>query len=186
MAKVKLTANTALYPVPVVLVSCCDEPDKKTNIITIAWCGIVCSNPPLISISIRPSRHSHEIIKRSGNFVVNIPTEEILEKVDFCGNHSGSGIDKFQKCSFGKLPSSKISSPMIKECPVNIECSLRQVIELGAHNMFIGEVLAVHVDNELLDKEKNIDYKKAMPVVFNQGEYWSLGKKIGQYGFSVK
>lgn len=184
MPKVKLPPSEALYPVPVVLVSCGDM--DKSNIITIAWCGIVCSNPPLISISVRPQRYSHDIISRSGSFVVNIPTEGLLEKTDFCGMVSGVSTDKFKACGFSKSPSTIVSSPLIEECPVNIECKVIKSLKLGVHDMFIGEILAVHADKDVLNKDGGIDYKKARPIVFNQGEYWGLGKQMGRYGFSSK
>lgn len=182
MSKINLPPNEALYPVPVVLVSSGDK--DKANIITIAWCGVVCSKPPLLSISIRPSRHSHKIISESRDFVVNVPREELLERTDFCGMVSGNTVDKFKTCNFTKTPSSKVSSPIIEECPVNIECKVVKSLKLGAHDMFIGEVVAVHADEDVLDKSGNIDYKKAKPFVYNRGEYWNLGTKIGRYGFS--
>ena len=184
MPKIKLPPSEALYPVPVVLVSSGDK--NSANIITIAWCGVVCSNPPLMSVSIRPSRHSHKIISAKGDFVINIPREELLEKTDFCGIASGSTTDKFKACGFTKTTSSKIASPIIEECPVNIECKVIKSFNLGTHDIFIAEVLAVHVDKDILDKDGKIDYNKAKPVVFNRGEYWNLGKKIGYYGFSSK
>lgn len=184
MPKVKLPPSEALYPVPVVLVSCGDM--NKANIITIAWCGVVCSNPPLISISVRPQRFSHDMISRGGDFVVNIPTEGLLKKADFCGIVSGTATDKFKACGFTKVPSTIVSSPLIEECPVNIECKVIKTLELGVHDMFIGEILAVHADKDVLDKDGRIDHKKTRPIVFNHGEYWGLGKQIGRYGFSSK
>ena len=184
MQKKQFPPSEALYPAPVVLVSCGDR--KSSNIITIAWCGVVCSNPPLLSISIRPSRYSHKIIKDSGDFVINIPNEDLIKKADLCGIVSGRDKDKFQLCKFTGIPSSKISSPMIEECPVNIECKLKDIIPLGTHDMFIGEVLVFHVDESAMDEKGRIYYKRLKPVVYNQGEYWNLGKKIGNYGFSGK
>lgn len=186
MSKLELPPKEALYPVPVTLVSCTGKQGKNDNIITIAWCGVVCSNPPMISVSIRPSRHSHKLISQTGDFVINIPTKSILDKADACGIHSGKDTDKFKMCSFTKVPSSKISSPMIKECPVNIECRLKEIVKLGAHDMFIGEVVMVHADKKIVGSGGGIDYKKAEPFVYNQGEYWDLGKKIGYYGCSGK
>jgi flavin reductase (DIM6/NTAB) family NADH-FMN oxidoreductase RutF len=174
----------ALYPVPVVLVTSGDK--DEANVITIAWCGVVCSQPPMLSISVRPSRHSHKLIERCGNFVVNIPDEGLINKTDYCGIVSGSATNKFKACDFTLTPSSKVSSPMIGECPVNIECRVTKRLSLGAHDMFIGEVLAVHVDKSVTGKDGAIDFKKARPFVFNRGEYWSLGAKIGHYGFSSK
>lgn len=185
MSKIRLPPQVeALYPVPVVLVSSGDK--GNANIITIAWCGVVCSNPPLLSISIRPSRHSHKIISERKDFVINIPNEDLLEKTDICGMVSGSSIDKFKACVFTKIPSSEVSAPLIKECPVNIECKVIRDLSLGTHDLFIGRVVNVHADEEILDKKGNIDFKKAKAFVFNRGEYWSLGKKIGSYGFSAK
>jgi flavin reductase (DIM6/NTAB) family NADH-FMN oxidoreductase RutF len=184
MKKLEMPPSEALYPVPVVLVSSLDKTTGKANIITIAWCGIVCSNPPLVSISIRPSRHSHKLIKETGDFVINIPTSLIVKKVDLCGIRSGKDIDKFRACSFSALPSRQVASPMIKECPVNIECKLKDIVSLGVHDMFIAEVVSVHADESVVGENGDIDYVKAMPLVFNQGEYWDLGKKIGTYGFS--
>ncbi len=159
---------------------------EKANIITIAWCGVVCSKPPLLSVSIRPSRHSNKLIKEANDFVINIPTEELIKSVDLCGITSGKDKDKFGLCNFTKIPSKKITSVMIKECPVNIECKLNSVTKLGAHDMFIGEVVAVHIDKKIIGPDGRIDYKKAKPFVYNQGEYWSLGEKISSYGFSGK
>lgn len=184
MSKRELAPGEALYPVPVVLVSCQDR--DKANIITIAWCGVVCSKPPLLSISIRPSRYSHGIISRCGDFVINIPSQDILKQADRCGIISGNDKDKFAICNFTKMKSSIVQSPMIKECPVNIECRLIKTLRLGAHDMFIGEVVKVHADESIFDKDGRIDYSTAKPIVYNQGEYWNLGKKIGSYGFSAK
>ena len=184
--KLQLPPSECLYPVPVVLVSCSNKNTKITNIITIAWCGVVCSVPPLLSISIRPSRYSHEIIRQAGNFVINIPSVSLVKSVDWCGIKSGRVTDKFKECGFTKIDSTKISSPMIKECPVNIECILKDIIKLGAHDMFIGEVVVIHADKDITAKGGRIDFKKAKPFVYNQGEYWDLGKPIGSYGYSGK
>jgi len=185
MPKINFPPNEALYPLPVVLVSSGDK--DRANIITIAWCGVVSSEPPLLSVSIRPSRYSHKIVSEVGDFVINIPSEKLLKKTDFCGIVSGScSVDKFKSCGFTKIASLKVSSPIIAQCPVNIECKVIKSLKLGAHDMFIGEVLAVHVDKDILNKNGGIDYTKAKPFVFNRGEYWNLGKKIGHYGFSSK
>ncbi len=186
MAKREFPPSEALYPVPVVLVSCLDKTSKKTNIITLAWCGVVSSNPPMIGISIRPSRLSHKLIQKTKDFVVNIPSVKILKEADLCGTLSGRDIDKFKKCSFTSSASSKIASPMITECPVNIECRLKDVIKLGAHDLFIGEVVAVHADDDILKPGGSIDYDLALPFVYTQGEYREVGKKVGFYGFSKK
>ncbi len=186
MPKREIPACEALYPVPVVLVSCHDVTTQKNNIITIAWCGVAASKPPTLSISVRPSRHSHAIIRASGDFVINIPTIAILKEADLCGVTSGKDTDKFKACNFHPQRASKVSSCLIQECPVNIECVLKDTVSLGSHDMFLGRVVAVHVDEGLLDKDENIDYGKARPVVYNQGQYWDLGKAVGYYGFSKK
>ena len=186
MPKKEFPPKEGLCPVPVVLVSTINKATQVPNIITIAWCGVVCSDPAMISVSIRPSRYSHQLIKETGDFVVNIPTAPILKKVDLCGIRSGRNTDKFKACSLTPVPSKKILSPMIKECPVNIECRLKDVISLGVHDMFIGEVQLIHIDDKVLMPGGGIDYIKASPFVFNQGEYWDLGKRIGHYGFSAE
>ena len=185
MSKSDFPPSEFLYPAPLVLVSSIDKKTHKPNIITIAWCGVVCSNPPLLGVSIRPSRHSHKLIKTCRDFVINIPSADLLEKADLCGIVSGSRTDKFKACSFTAIPSSIISSPMIKECPVNVECRLVKIIELGSHDLFIGEVVAVHADEEV-SARGGIDFKKASPVTYCRGEYWNLGHKIGHYGYSKK
>lgn len=184
MPKREFPPSEALYPVPVVLVSCADKAAGRANIITLAWCGVVCSKPPMLGISIRPSRLSHRLIKETKDFVVNIPSVKILKETDLCGVISGKDTDKFKACSFTKKASSKVSSPMIAECPVNIECVLKSVIELGTHDLFIGEVAAVHADEGILSPGGSIDYGLAMPFVYTQGEYRELGGKVGLYGFS--
>ena len=182
--KKSIGARERLYPNPVVMVSCSNG--KTDNIITLAWVGTVCSNPPMISISIRPSRYSHEIITASKELVINIPDAKMTEACDFCGTHSGRDIDKFKALNLTKEKGFTVNTPLIKECPVNIECKVSKVINLGTHDMFIGEVVAVHADDALLDRNGRIDYAKARPFVFNGGEYWSLGSKIGSYGYSQK
>lgn len=186
MPKREFPPSEALYPVPVVLVSCIDKASKKTNIITLAWCGVVCSKPPMLGISIRPSRLSHRLIKETKDFVVNIPSVNILKEADLCGVISGKDTDKFQACSFTALASSKVKSPIIKECPVNIECVLKNVIKLGTHDLFLGEVVALHANDDVLKPDGSIDYEKTMPFVYTQGEYRELGRKVGLHGFSKK
>lgn len=174
-----------MYPTPVVMVTCVDK-EGKPNIITLAWVGIVCSDPAMIGIAIRPSRYSNSLIKESEEFVVNIPTVELAKKADYCGHVSGRDTDKFEETGFFVVSPSKIKTPLIEECPMNIECEVRQTISLGAHDLFIGEVVAVHVDESILDERGEIDYSKAKPFVFNQREYWSLGEQIGSFGYSQR
>lgn len=172
-----------MFPVPAVLVTA-GEGDEK-NIITIAWAGTVCSKPPMLSISIRPSRHSFDLVQKYGEFVVNIPTAGMVEKVDACGMTSGRDIDKFKEFDLTPVPASKVSAPLIDECPVNIECSTRQVLDLGAHHMFIAEIVAVNVSDDALTDGK-IDFGKFNALAYLNGEYRTVADKVGSYGFYLK
>ncbi len=183
LMKVKKRPWAALFPCPVVLVTCIDS-NGKPNIITLAWVGVACSDPPMISLGIRPQRHSFKLINDSKEFVVNIPTKEILKESDFCGVVSGSDTDKFASTKLTAEPAEKVKPPLIQECPVNIECVLKKKIPLGVHHLFIGEIVSVHVDQDILNENGRIDFTKISPFVYNQGEYWSLDKKIGAHGFS--
>ena len=181
--KVKKAPRTALFPCPVVLVTSVGS-EGKPNIITLAWAGIVCSDPPTIGVGIRPHRHSFRLIEESGEFVVNIPTTRILEQTDFCGVVSGKDVDKFSATGLTPEPAERVKPPLIRECPVNIECTVKKKIPLGVHHLFLGEVVSVHVDEEILDEDGRIDFTKVSPFVYNQGEYWSLHQKIGVHGFT--
>jgi len=181
--KVKKNPYPALFPCPVVLVSCKSK-EGKSNIITLAWAGVVCSDPPMIGISIRPHRFSYKIIEDSGEFVVNIPTKDLLKETDICGTISGKDVDKFSKTKLTPIQAEKVRSPMIEECPVNIECVVRKKIPLGVHHLFIGEVVQVHIDENVLNDEGEVDFKKISPFVYNRREYWSLAAKIGDHGFT--
>jgi flavin reductase (DIM6/NTAB) family NADH-FMN oxidoreductase RutF len=184
MAKTRKKPSTYLYPLPVVLVTCGAE---KPNIITLAWVSTVCSDPPMVSIAVRPSRHSHQLIEETGEFVVNIPGEELLEVTDHCGQVSGREVDKFAEFGLTPEPASEVKAPLIAECHVNMECRVRQKLELGAHHVFLGEVVAVHVNEEVLDEEgSRVDYDKAKPFVLTSAEYRGLSQALGKYGFSMK
>lgn len=159
-----------LYPNPVVMVSCSDG--VKDNIITLAWVGTVCSNPPLISISIRPSRYSHALISASKEFVINIPDEKMIEACDFCGTKSGRNMDKFEELGLTKEKGSIVNTPLIKECPINIECKVRQIIHLGTHDMFIGEVVIVNADEEVIYSDREIDYEKIGILSYLMNNYF--------------
>jgi len=176
---------TALFPCPVVLVTCVDSKGQP-NIITLAWAGTVCSEPPTIALGIRPTRHSYKLIGNTKEFVVNIPISKILKETDYCGVTSGRDIDKFSETNLTPEPAEKVRPPLIRECPVNLECILKDRIPLGAHDMFLGEIVQVHIDQKILDEKGNIDFAKAEPFVFNVGEYWSINKKLGTYGFTKK
>jgi flavin reductase (DIM6/NTAB) family NADH-FMN oxidoreductase RutF len=181
--KVKKKPYTALFPCPVVLVTCVDSMEEP-NIITLAWAGTVCSEPPMIGLGIRPSRYSHKLIENSKEFVVNIPTAKILKETDYCGVTSGRDADKFSETNLTPEQADKVKAPLIRECPVNMECILKNKVPLGAHDLFLGEIVQTHIDQNILDEKGHIDFKKADPFVYNVGEYWSLNKKIGTYGFT--
>lgn len=183
--KVKKSPWTALFPCPVVLVTCADS-EGKPNIITLAWVGVVCSNPPMLGLGVQPRRYSFKLLEGSGEFVVNIPTKDLVKEVDFCGTVSGKDVDKFSQTGLTPEPAEKVKSPLIKECPVNIECLVKKKIPLGIHHLFLGEIVQVHVDQEILNEKGRIDFNRGSPFVYNQGEYWSLNKKIGTFGFSKK
>jgi flavin reductase (DIM6/NTAB) family NADH-FMN oxidoreductase RutF len=183
--KVKKSPWTALFPCPVVLVTCVDS-NGKPNIITLAWAGTLSSDPPIIGLGIRPHRYSCRLLENSGEFVANIPTENILRETDFCGMVSGENIDKFYETGLTPETAEKVKPPLIRECPVNIECVVKQKIPLGTHQLFIGEIVRVHVNHGILNEKGGIDFTKVAPFVYNQGEYWNLHQKIGVYGFSKK
>jgi flavin reductase (DIM6/NTAB) family NADH-FMN oxidoreductase RutF len=181
--KIKKKLSTALFPCPVVLVTCGDFTDSP-NIITLAWVGVICSNPPILGVGIRPERYSYDLIEKFGEFVVNIPTKDSVRTVDFCGVVSGRNRDKFAETGLTSVKADQVRAPLIEECPVNIECKVRQVIPVGSHHLFLGEVVQLHVQQEILDAQDIIDFEKIAPFVYNRGEYWSLGQKIGIHGFS--
>jgi len=176
--------GTLLAPVPVVMASCGTMDNH--NIITIAWTGIVNSNPAMTYISVRPGRHSYKLIKESGEFVINLVTRELVRKTDQCGVYTGAKVNKFK--SFGLTPeaATKVSAPMIKESPVNLECRVKQIIPLGTHDMFLAEILAVNVDEKLVDETGKLRPGKANLVAYSHGDYLELGKKVGKFGYSVK
>ena len=184
MAKTKKKPSTYLYPVPVVMVTCGIE---KPNIITLAWVGTVSSDPPMVGIAVRKERHSHRLIEESGEFVVNIPGDELLEATDHCGQVSGRDTDKFAATGLTPEPASEVKAPLIAECHVNMECKVREKLELGAHDLFLGEVVAVHVDEEYVDDSgRRVDYGKVKPFVLTFAEYRGLSEPLAKYGFSVK
>jgi flavin reductase (DIM6/NTAB) family NADH-FMN oxidoreductase RutF len=176
---------SALYPMPLVLVTCVNE-QGKPNIVTLAYVGTVAAKPPQVALAIRPSRYSHVIISQTGEFAINIPTEDLLPAVDQCGHVSGARADKFALTGLTPEPASQIQAPLIAECPLNLECKLTQTIPLGSHDLFISEIVAVHMDEELLDENGSIDYSKAKAVVYVGNEYWSLGECLKTSGFTLK
>ena len=186
MAKQIWRAGNMLYPVPVVMVSCADAAGEH-DIVTIAWAGTVCSDPAMVSISVRPERFSHHIIKESGEFVINLVGRDLVRACDWCGVKSGRDVDKFEMQGLTAAPASKLEfAPAIAESPVNIECSVTQVLELGSHDMFLARVRAVQVDGELLDERGALDLARASLVAYSHGEYAPLGRALGTFGYSVK
>ena len=177
------TRTTALYPTPVILATCIND-SQRPNIITLAWVGVVCSQPQQIGIAIRPERYSHPLVEKSGQFVINIPTMDLLHAVDLCGTVSGRDFDKFAAAGLTPEPAARVRPPLIAECPVNMECIVRHKLPLGTHDLFIGEVVAIHVDRAILHENGNIDVAKAKPITYNNREYWSLGDMLEQHGFS--
>ena len=178
-------AGNMLYPLPAVMVSC-QRSGEKPNIITIAWTGTICSDPAMVYISVRPERHSYDIIKESKEFVINLTTEELARATDTCGVKSGRGIDKFEEMHLTPMPSRYVSAPSIAEAPVSIECRVTQIIPLGSHDMFIAEVLGVTADSDYLDEDGHFDLSKSKPLVYSHGAYFSQGEKIGKFGYSVQ
>ena len=174
-----------LYPLPAVMVSVTDG-QGNDNIITVAWTGTVCTNPPMVYISVRPSRYSYEMIKKTGEFVINLTTEELAFATDYCGVRSGRDVDKFKEAHLTREPAQFVKAPMIKESPVSIECRVTEVKELGSHHMFLAEVLAVHAQQEYIDKNNKFQLNKAKPIVYSHGEYLGTGRSLGTFGYSVK
>ena len=185
MAKVIKGPFCALYPIPVVLVTCLDKAGQP-NVMTVSWVGTVASTPPCLAIGVRPYRYSHAAIEEQGEFVVNIPKRELLSAVDYCGRMSRRRTsDKFAETGLTPMPASQVASPLIAECPVNIECRLIHSLELGSHTLFVGQILAVHVDEEVLDERGFIDYSRAQAIAYLGNEYWSLGQPLATVGFTM-
>lgn len=184
MNKIEVKPQMPLFPVPVVMVTVGDG--ERMDIVTLAWVGMVNSEPPLVSISIRPDRYSHEILTQTGDFVINIPSEGQLRAVDHCGTVSGRALDKFSAADLTPVPASIVKAPRIHECPVNIECKVVAQHELGTHTMFIGEMQTVHIDKNIVDDNNRIDYSRAKPICYCPIEYWSLKERIGTHGYSKK
>ena len=184
MEKETWKAGNMLYPLPAVMVSVSDG-EGNDNIITVAWSGTVCTNPPMVSISVRPSRFSYDMLRKTGEFVINLTTEKLAYATDYCGVRSGRDVDKFQEMHLTPQPSEKVKAPGIAESPVNIECRVTQVLELGTHDMFLAEVVAVRVDDDYMDEKGRFDLDAADLVTYSHGEYFTLGKKIGTFGYSV-
>ncbi len=173
-----------LYPVPAIMVTVGDE--EVNNIITIAWTGTVNSDPAMVSISVRKSRYSHELLMKHREFVINLVTKKLARAMDYCGVKSGRDVDKFKEMRLTRGKAVKVNAPIIEESPVNIECVVKQVISLGSHDMFLAEVLAVDVDDSYMDESGRFNLEKANLVTYSHGQYYTLGENIGKFGFSVK
>ncbi len=186
MADISWKPGNMLYPLPVVMVSCGDAPENY-NIITVAWAGTICSTPPMVSISVRKERHSHGIISRTGEFVINLTTEELVYATDWCGVKSGRDVNKWDAMGLTPSKSFTVKAPGIEQSPVSIECKVKQVIELGSHDMFIAEVTGVRVDDKYVDPASGaFELEKAKPICYSHGKYYSVGKQLGKFGFSVQ
>lgn len=185
MSKQFWKPGNMLYPLPAIMVSCARE-NEKPNIITIAWAATVCTVPPMISISIRPERYSYDIIKETREFVINLTTKDLAYATDYCGVRSGKNVDKFKEMNLTPSKSCKIKAPGIKESPVNIECRVVDIRELGSHHMFIAEVVGVNVDESYMDEVGKFHLNNTGLVAYSHGEYFELGDKLGKFGFSVQ
>lgn len=184
MAKTKWKGGALLSPVPAVLVSC--GSGDTSNLITVAWTGIVCTQPPKLYISIRPERHSYRLIKESMEFCVNLPTAEMAKSVDWCGVRSGKDFDKFDYTKLTKAESFEVSCPSVDECPLTLECKVDRIIPLGSHDMFIADIVAVGAEEAIIDDKGRLMLEKANLLAYAHGDYFALGRKIGGFGFSVR
>lgn len=185
MAKLQWKPGTLLYPVPVVLVTCGDFSGVK-NVFTVAWAGTVCSEPVMVSISVRPERYSYDLIKQSGEFVINLPSRSMVLAVDYCGVVSGKTVDKFQTAGLTPTQSQHVKAPAIGEAPLSLECQVISTISLGTHDLFIAKVLGVQVDERLIDRNGRLDLGKANLISYIHGHYWTMKEPVGNFGFSVK
>lgn len=185
MSKQSWKPGNMLYPVPAVLITVADQ-QGKNNIFTVAWAGTVCSDPPMVSISVRPERYSHQMIEDTGEFVINLTTKDLAYAVDYCGVKSGRDTDKFKDMHLNILPADKVRAPLLKESPVNIECRVKQVLRLGTHDMYVAEVVAVHADEAYMDDKGRFMLDKADLIAYSHGSYFTLGEKLGTFGYSVR
>lgn len=176
--------GTFLYPIPAVMVSCGTM--EKSNIITVAWTGILNTNPAIVYISVRPERYSYNLIKQQGEFVINLTTKDLVRQTDWCGVKTGAKDDKFKEMKLHKEKANFVKCPMIKESPVSVECKVREIKELGSHHMFIADVLAINADNKYIDSKGAFDISKCDLIAYANGKYFTLGKQVGKFGFSVQ
>lgn len=183
MSKVAWKGGALLGPLPPVMVSCGDG--ERDNIITVAWTGITCTHPPKTYVSIRPSRHSYPIIRETGEFVINLAPASLCRAVDYCGIYTGAKVDKFARCGLTREPAQIVRCPIIAESPLSLECRVTDVIPLGSHDMFLADIVAVNVDDALLDEKGALHLNRAGLLAFAHGEYFALGPRIGKFGFST-
>ncbi len=185
MAKISFKPGNMLYPLPVVMVSVADK-QGNSDIITVAWAGTICTNPPMVSISVRPERFSHHMLMETGEFVINLTTKELVYATDYCGVKSGRDVDKWKEMNLTPVMGKVVNVPCIEESPVNIECKVVKVDKLGSHDMFTAEVVAVQVDDAYMDENKSFHLSQANPIVYSHGEYYLLGEKLGKFGYSIQ
>ena len=184
MSKTIWKPGTFIYPIPAVMVSCGTM--EKSNIITIAWTGVLNTDPAMVYISVRPNRHSYEIIKEEGEFVINLTTKDLAKATDWCGCRTGAKFDKFKEMNLTKEKANFVKCPMIKESPVSIECKVKEIRELGTHHMFIADVLSIDADEKYIDENGAFDIQKCDLISYANGGYYTQGEKIGKFGFSVQ
>ncbi len=184
MAKQFWKGSTLLAPVPAALVTCGTM--EKTNVLTIGWTGIVCTRPPMTYISVRPERYSHDIIKETGEFVINLTTSAMCRETDFCGVKSGKDMDKLAACGFHTVPAQKVSVPIIEECPLSLECKVTEEKLLGSHTMFLAEIVGIDADEKYIDSKGKLNLQQCGLMAFAHGEYFAVGRKLGDFGFSVR
>lgn len=184
MAKQFWKGSALLAPVPAVLVTCGTM--ENPNVLTIGWTGICCTRPPMTYISVRPERFSHDIIEKSGEFVINLTTSAMVRQTDFCGVKSGRDVNKFEACNFHTVPSCKLSVPLIEECPVSLECRVTEVKPLGSHTMFLAEIVGIDVDERYIDSKRKLNLQQCGITAYAHGEYFALGRKLGDFGYSVR
>lgn len=184
MAKQNWKPGNMLYPLPVVMVSVANE-KGEANICTVAWAGTICSDPAMVSISVRPDRYSYDMIKETGEFVINLTTKSLVKATDFCGVKSGRDVNKFKEMGLTPEKAQKVKAPLIKESPVNIECKVTKIEELGSHHIFFATVVAVHAEEAYMNETGRFCFEKAEPIVYSHGEYFALGEKLGKFGYSI-
>ena len=184
MSKVTWKSGTFIYPLPAVMVSCGTM--EESNIITVAWTGIINTDPAMCYISVRPTRHSYEMIKKTGEFVINLTTKDLAYATDWCGVKTGAKVDKFKEMKLTKEKANFVSCPMIKESPVSVECKVKEIRKLGSHHMFVAEILGINADEKYINENGAFDISKCDLIAYSNGNYYSLGKKIGRFGFSVQ